>query len=560
VMARLLFLIGLMLPSVALAQPYDLSWHTVDGGGAMGGTGGAYGIAGSIGQPDAGGPFAGGSYGLHSGFWALIATGGTGAQADLGVTKTDGQATAVPGQAVIYTIVVTNAGPDAASSATISDTPPAALGSVAWTCSASAGSSCPASGSGPIAHTVNVAANGTLTYSLTGTIDPAATGNLANTATVTAPPGVSDPNLGNNSATDTDTLTPQADLSVAESDSPDPVGSGAPLAYTIQVTNLGPSVSSGMAVTDTLPPQVTFVSATPGSPACTFASGTVTCNLAALAPAAVHTVTVHVTVNAGVLGPISNTAAVAGNETDPVPGNDSEAEPTQVIVAAEGELVHGTTLLGSLESVGGVLHEDLFRIRQQAHASYEVVVDATSGDIGVGQGPALERLASDAATVLESSVAAGAGSSRSLRWINTTGGILDGEYIRVRSQGCTTACDAADVYRIRAYETTYACPRFNNSATQVTVVLVQNASGQAVAGRMAFWSAAGALLVEQPFTLAPRALFSLNTATVPALQGQSGTITMGNDGAYGALAGKAVAVEPATGFTFDTVLAPRPRR
>jgi uncharacterized repeat protein (TIGR01451 family) len=559
-MARLLFLFGLMLPSAALAQPYDLSWHTVDGGGAMGGAGGTYGISGSIGQPDAGGPFAGGSYGLHGGFWALIATGGTGAQADLAVTKTDGQAAAVPGQAVIYTIVVANAGPDAASGATISDTPPASLGSVTWTCSASAGSSCPASGSGPIDHTVNLAANGTLTYSLTGTIDPAATGNLANTATVTAPPGVADPNLGNNSATDTDTLTPQADLALAQSDSPDPVGSGAPLAYTIQVTNLGPSVSSGMTVTDTLPAQVTFVSATPGSPTCTFASGTVTCNLAALAPAAVHTVTVQVTVNTGVLGPINNTAAVAGIEADPVPGNNGEAEPTQVIVAAEGELVHGTVLVANLESVGGVPDEDLFRIRQRAHASYEVVVDATSGDIGVGQGPALERLASDATTVLQSSVAAGAGSSRSLRWINTTAAIVDGEYVRVRSQGCTTSCDVADTYRIRAYETTDAGPRFNNSATQVTVVLVQNTSGQPVAGRLAFWNAAGALLVEQPFTLSPRALFSLNTASVPALQGQTGTITVGHDGAYGALAGKAVAVEPATGFTFDTALAPRPLR
>jgi uncharacterized repeat protein (TIGR01451 family) len=551
-------LFALCVPSVALAQPYGLAWHTVDGGGAMGGTGGTYGISGSIGQPDAGGPFAGGSYGLHGGFWALIAAGGTGAEADLGVTKTDGQATAVPGQAVLYTIVVTNAGPDAASAATVSDTPPASLGSVTWTCSASAGSSCPASGSGPIDHTVNVAANGTLAYSLTGTIDPAATGSLDNTATVTPPPGVSDPNLGNNSATDTDTLTPQADLSLAMSDSPDPVGSGAPLAYTIQVTNLGPSASSGMTVTDTLPPQLTFVSATPGSPTCTFASGTVTCDLGALAPAAVHTLTVHVTVNTGVLGPISNTAAVAGNETDPVPGNDSDTETTQVIVAAEGELIHGSILLGSLESVGGVPDEDLFRIRQQAHASYEVVVDATSGDIGSGQGPALDRLASDATTVLQSSVAAGAGSSRSLRWINTTAAIVDGEYVRVRSQGCTTSCVATDVYRIRAYETTYAGTRFNNSATQVTVVLVQNTSSQPVAGRLAFWSAAGALLVEQPFTLLPRALFSLNTASLAALQGQSGTMTMGHDGAYGALAGKAVAVEPATGFTFDTALAPRP--
>src|SRR5262249_14775038 len=42
---------------------------------------------------------------------------------------------------------------------------------------------------------------------LTGTISASATGTLSNTATVTAPGGITDPTPGNNSATDTDTLT-----------------------------------------------------------------------------------------------------------------------------------------------------------------------------------------------------------------------------------------------------------------------------------------------------------------------------------------------------------------
>jgi hypothetical protein len=50
---------------------------------------------------------------------------------------------------------------------------------------------------------------------------------------------------------------------------------------------------------------------------------------------------------------------------------------------------------------------------------------------------------------------------------------------------------------------------------------------------------------------------TLNTATVaPA---SSGSLTISHDGPFGALSGKAVAVEPATGFTFDTPLLPRPR-
>jgi hypothetical protein len=47
---------------------YDLSWNTVDGGGAMFSTGGSYSLGGTIGQPDAG-TLSGGSYTLNGGFW-----------------------------------------------------------------------------------------------------------------------------------------------------------------------------------------------------------------------------------------------------------------------------------------------------------------------------------------------------------------------------------------------------------------------------------------------------------------------------------------------------------
>ena len=48
-------------------------------------------------------------------------------------------------------------------------------------------------------------------------------------------------------------------------------------------------------------------------------------------------------------------------------------------------------------------------------------------------------------------------------------------------------------------------------------------------------------------------------ATVGGVAGQSGSATLARDGVYGAIAGKAVAVEPATGFTFDSPLVLRPR-
>jgi hypothetical protein len=61
-----------LLSSVARAQSgggYDLSWSTVDGGGATWSEGGGYSLGGTVGQPDAG-VLSGGGYTLAGGFWA----------------------------------------------------------------------------------------------------------------------------------------------------------------------------------------------------------------------------------------------------------------------------------------------------------------------------------------------------------------------------------------------------------------------------------------------------------------------------------------------------------
>lgn len=222
------------------------------------------------------------------------------------------------------------------------------------------------------------------------------------------------------------------------------------------------------------------------------------------------------------------------------------------------ELGHGSAQWGDLRADPGPTADvDLFRLAQAPLASYEVVLDGTSGDIGPNA--LLERLASDNVTVLQSGVPAGTGSSVSLRWENTLSAPVAGQHIRVRSAGCTLACGADDVYRVRAYDTTYTIPRFNNSQGQVTLVILQNPTGQPVAGRLYFWSATGSLAYTHPFDLPARGVFQLNGATVGALQGRSGSITVSNDARYGALAGKAVSLESATGYSFDSPMVARPR-
>ena len=99
-------------------------------------------------------------------------------QTDVSMAKTDGQTTAVPGQPVTYTITALNVGPSVAAGATVTDAIPPILLGATWTCVASPGSSCAPSGSGGINDTVTLLVAGTATYTLTGTVDPLATGSL----------------------------------------------------------------------------------------------------------------------------------------------------------------------------------------------------------------------------------------------------------------------------------------------------------------------------------------------------------------------------------------------
>lgn len=101
-----------------------------------------------------------------------------------------------------------------------------------------------------------------------------------------------------------------ADLQIVKTDSPDPVGLGQNLSYTLLITNNGPGTATGVVVTDTLPVGVTYVSATPSQGTCSQSLGVVTCNLNSLANGASATVTIVTTVSS------SYPAFSLGNLTD----------------------------------------------------------------------------------------------------------------------------------------------------------------------------------------------------------------------------------------------------
>jgi Calx-beta domain-containing protein len=226
---------------------------------------------------------------------------------------------------------------------------------------------------------------------------------------------------------------------------------------------------------------------------------------------------------------------------------DDDAPPI-----AQRELAHGMLVREDFAAPAG---EDVFRIAQAPRASYEVVVDGVAGDASP---VVLERLAADNATVLDVGAPVGTGTGVSLRFRNGASAEVANQHLRLRA-ACGPACDAGDVYRVSAYETTLRAPRFSNVGGQVTLLVLQNPSASAVDGLAYFWSASGALLLAHPIALAPRQTLVVNAASLPALVGRSGSVTVAHTAPFGVLAGKAVALEPATGFGFDTPLAPRPR-
>lgn len=237
-------------------------------------------------------------------------------------------------------------------------------------------------------------------------------------------------------------------------------------------------------------------------------------------------------------------------------GNDDDA-------TSPNALVHGHPQTHDLEGTGSPADQDWVRLATRARQSYELrtfsasirVQTPTSGPCAAGFCGRLDRV-DGSGTVLQSAVAT-EGDDR-VAGLRFTAGATGFELVRVRG-GTGAAWSASDEYTIELHNTTLFAPRFNNSGTQVTVLVLQNVTAETVGGSIDFWSAAGTLLHGEAFEIAPRGVLTLNTSTLPAANAQSGALSISHDAGYGGLTGKAVALEPATGFTFDTIVAPIPR-
>lgn len=172
------------------------------------------------------------------------------ASADLSITKTGSPSPAVPGQQFTYTLTISNAGPDDAQEAVLTDTLPALLtgaefstdGGTVWN---------------PWVSPYNVgtvASNTTRTVLIRAALSPDASGTLTNTASVTS--ATPDPDPDNNEAVEMTPIGTAADVSVVKTADPDPVAPGELLTYSIEIANAGPNEAADVVLTDSLPAAV----------------------------------------------------------------------------------------------------------------------------------------------------------------------------------------------------------------------------------------------------------------------------------------------------------------
>ncbi len=253
---------------------------------------------------------------------AVTTVGTVNGEADLSLVKTG--SLGVSGNSIIYRLVVTNSGPDAAIGARVVDELPAALTDVVWTCgNVTGGGSCnDAEDTGDIDTTVNLPVGATVTFTITAKTPES--GAFANTAIVIPPAGLVDPDPFNNpSGAVIRQIGEIADMAVSLGGLPSEAAPGALVSGTVTCANVGTApareVTCALAGGTLGICRVDGAQVTLPPPLATLAAGkAIVCDLTATAPAS------------GNLQLIATTDAE--NDSDPANNQDEVAIPVDLPV------------------------------------------------------------------------------------------------------------------------------------------------------------------------------------------------------------------------------------
>lgn len=249
------------------------------------------------------------------------------ATADLQVSIDAGDPSPGEGDALSYTVTVTNGGPFVASGITLSQVLPPGVTFVGAT---------PSDGTyDQVEETWQISSLGNgsgATLILDCLVDAGTAGDLITTTAEIVAVHEADPIQANN--TDTASISVAAgDLALTKTVNEPAPAESATIVYTLTLGNNGPGDGTGIAVADTLPTGVTFVSSVPSQG--TYDSGTGLWTVGSLADGLTATLEVTCTVDAGTAGStILNTASIsAATPPDPAPGNDTDSASITVAAA-----------------------------------------------------------------------------------------------------------------------------------------------------------------------------------------------------------------------------------
>jgi uncharacterized repeat protein (TIGR01451 family) len=259
---------------------------------------------------------------------------------DLSVTNSGSPSPVTAGSNITYTQTVTNLGPSNCSTATLTEATPANTTFVSVAAVTTGGGTWTCPNTGPVSCTnpsVPPGSTGTITaiYKVTA----GTTAGTIITDTVTAATTSHDTSSTNNSATVNIAVASgaQADLSVTNSGSPNPVTAGNNITYTQSVTNAGPANANAPVFTETLPAGTSSVSLT-GPAGWTCVLGTLTCTDTAamgFGTTANFTFVVKVTSTVAQGTILAQTDSVTSTTTDPNGGNNSATVNIAVADAAD---------------------------------------------------------------------------------------------------------------------------------------------------------------------------------------------------------------------------------
>lgn len=232
------------------------------------------------------------------------------------------------GQNISFPIFIDNDGPAPATGVVLTATLPSNVNFISG--STATGGACSFSSGLITCNIGDLPLGGTSAFI---TVSPTMPGTFTNVISIRS--NQPDSNTSNNSVILTTVVNPapgtvNADLQViAFQPPPATLGGTGTIDFEVFVINNGPSPATGVILTDILPSSVTFVSATPTQGICSQTSGVITCDLGTVTGG----VTISIIGRPTIVGTVTNTTSVRGNEPDFNTSNNSVVTETSVNLA-----------------------------------------------------------------------------------------------------------------------------------------------------------------------------------------------------------------------------------